>query len=316
MKKELKLGKRLLSLALTLAVALTFTVTAPEAAFATTTSTLSIGSQASGTLTGGYTTNVTPQTSSDGTLYKVYTITFTSTDATATALVPPTAKGGTFGTVTTSGKTSTVTYTVSSNATLANVTFDLSAITYKGAGKVTIKAGGTPTLEKADQAGTHYDDVEYNGHIYRLWKAQAYWINAMYASIETEGATYKGYKGHPLTITSKGEYDFINNNLLSNLGSDAMLWLGAVPASNNDKTEMSYIEDNGKEVRLPLSAYTVVGNGNGSGWVWLPEPQKEKEILAKVINYQTTKKAKIFGLQVALMVAEREVQTTIRMLSA
>ena len=270
MKKELKLGKRLLSLALTLAVALTFTVASPLTSYATGESTtLTLSDTAVGTASSYNIDVLAIPTKSGGAPYDSYNI---SIDSNATFTVPN-ATAGMFSQTT--GNMSSVTYTVKSNATATDVDAikkDLSNITYSGEGTITIEA--VPQQQPKD------GDIYYEGHYYRLSSSATTWENAIYDSKNgTYGdtTTYKGYKSHQLTITSDGENAEIVK-LLQKCNGTKRIWLAAVPTTTSNTAKYTnVVVKKSEDIKATVTAPGTFYSKGSNSWEWIygtPEGHK------------------------------------------
>ena len=224
---------------------LTTTVFAEEP----TSASLSIAENGSGSIDGGYTADVTIPTS-EGTPFKVYSVYFDGGSFTVPNATAGTFSNGAYGNsqADISSNLTSVEYTVNEDASIEDITADLSGIVYKGAGTITVSAA-----EYAPCDG----DVYYNGHYYRLSSASDTWNSSMYNMLEGDTDSYEGYKGHPITVTSTDENNMLINMLKS---SNGRIWLGAVPSGSTG------LEENG----LPNVGYCLnMQKGNGEGWSWI-----------------------------------------------
>ncbi len=246
-----RIGRQLGSCALALTmisqpvIPLTTTVFAEES----TSASLSIAENGSGSIDGGYTADVTIPTS-EGTPFKVYSVYFDGGSFTVPETIAGTFSNGTYGKsqADIGSELTGVEYTVAEGASVEDITADLSTIVYKGAGKITISAAKYTPVD---------GDVYYNGHYYRLSSLSDTWNSSMNTMLEGDTDSYEGYKGHPITVTSIDENNMLINMLKS---SNGRIWLGAVPSSSTN------FEDNG----LPNAGYGLnMQNGIGEGWSWI-----------------------------------------------
>ncbi len=224
---------------------LTTTVFAEES----TSASLSIAENGSGSIDGGYTADVTIPTS-EGTPFKVYSVYFDGGSFTVPNATAGTFSNGAYGNsqADISSNLTSVEYTVNEDASIEDITADLSGIVYKGAGTIAVSAA-----EYAPCDG----DVYYNGHYYRLSSTSDTWNSSMNTMLVGDTDSYEGYKGHPITVTSTDENNMLINMLKS---SNGRIWLGAVPSGSTG------LEENG----LPNVGYCLnMQKGNGEGWSWI-----------------------------------------------
>ncbi len=251
-----KVTTRLLSIFLVLFMVLwtmpatTFAADGDEAKSQTANSVIS--ETATGSLSSGYKADITPMTGDNGDLYKVYSISFSGSRFT----LPASPEGGSFSVLRGTSQTCAQ-YTVNENATAEQVKADLSAITYFGAGTVTLSATNVAPKD---------GDTYYNGHYYSLIKTggEQTWQSAMTEMLKGDTKTYDGYKGHPVTVTSVGENDVLKSYYTAN--NNIRIWLGAI--SNTATKDNSYTDNELNKIPGGDGAETTVGKGNAYKWIW------------------------------------------------
>ncbi len=224
-------------------------------------SSLGIG-VAAGDITNGYTVAVTVPTYTEEDVqkpYQVYDISYTTENTRLSPLITiPSPTGGTFSSpdCNTTGEPLTtscsIKYTANADATVKEVETDLSAISYKGAGTITISV--------IKDTNTVY----YNGHYYQLTSVAKAWQVAMTEMLTGDTESYKGYKGHPVTITSIDENKVVQT--FQELNYECRIWIGGVTSTATK--DNSYT--NGVLNISPGGDGTVgtAGKGTGYKWIW------------------------------------------------
>ncbi len=223
---------------------------------------LSINQAIVGNIESGYTTDITVPTYKDGDIvkpYKVYDISFVGTGS-VDFEIPTTLMGGTFTGKSCSSYACTVKYTANDTATVEQVESDLSSIKYK--------SSGTLTISVLKDENTIY----YNGHYYKLTKNEVTWQTAMSEMLEGDTESYKGFKGHPVTITTTEENSKIKQIWRSSY--TRRIWVGGI----TDTATIDNSYENGTLNQTPGgegTTSTTAGKGTGYKWIWgTPEGDK------------------------------------------
>ena len=235
--------------------------------------TLNINQAIVGNIDEGYTSDVTvPTYFEENTTkpYKVYNITFYTSTSSGSLTNPSTITSGQFSNssctfVNTDEQQYTscsIKYTANEDATVKGVETDLSAITYKGA--------GTLTISVLKDLNTSY----YNGHYYKLINVEKTWKEAMSEMLSGDTESYRGYKGHPVTITSFGENKIIQD--FQKNKPTCRIWIGGI--TNTANKDNSYTDGILNDIPGGEGTGAIATKGTGYKWIWgSPEGDNEDQ---------------------------------------